>query len=200
MFEIPIFPTLIHGLDVPDEINKKLYDIIPSLKYEDQGDHPDTTDYSIQKLPELSFYIDFLHKELEEYRSKYKLHCDKLSVASMWSTKTRKGVCNNRHHHTFFYMSFIHYLTEGASTVFYDQHKECPAMWLGGVGSTNALFKPGVNIPVGSMIFFPSWLPHSVEPHQEDYDRYSIAGNVFPEGNINPIGNRSILHVSLGDG
>ena len=33
MFEIPIFPTLIHGLDVPDEINKKLYDIIPSLKY-----------------------------------------------------------------------------------------------------------------------------------------------------------------------
>ena len=132
MFEIPIFPTIIHGIDVPKDINEKLLEVITSLKFGGEGDHPYTTDSNLHKIPELDFYSDYLHKELEDHRVKEKLHCDKLSIASMWATKTGKGVYNARHHHTFFYLSFIHYLTEGAATVFYDQDKECPPMHLGG--------------------------------------------------------------------
>ena len=94
-------------------------------------------------------------------------------------------------------MSFIHYLTEGASTVFYDQDKECPQMHLGGGIGSVARFKPGVNVPVGSILFFPSYIPHSVEPHEDNYDRYSIAGNVFPNGNINQIDSHNHLCVNL---
>jgi len=197
MFEIPIFPTMIHGLDVPKDINEKLLEVITSLKFEGRGDHPLTTDSNLHKIPELDFYSDYLHKALEDHRVKEKLHCDKLSIASMWSTKTSRGVFNTRHHHTFFYLSFIHYLTEGAATVFYDQDKECPPMHLGGGIGSVARFKPGVNVPVGSVLFFPSYIPHSVEPHDDDYDRYSIAGNVFPDGNINRIDSHNHLRVSL---
>ena len=53
-------------------------------------------------------------------------------------------------------------------------------------------------MPVGSILFFPSWVTHQVEP-QEKNDRYTIAGNTFPEGHINPgrMPDRKYLNIKL---
>ena len=70
-------------------------------------------------------------------------------------------------------------------------------MMLGCGGGAEAVFQPGNNIPVGSLLFFPSHIPHSVEPHTHDYKRYTIAGNVFPEGKVDPIGDGVSLDIRL---
>ena len=72
-------------------------------------------------------------------------------------------------------------------------------MNLGEPNATSVKFSPGVNIPVGSILFFPSWVTHEVEP-QENLDRYTIAGNTFPEGSINlggPPEYRKFLDIKL---
>mgnify|MGYP001334419527 FL=1 len=197
MHEIPIFPTLIYGVDVPKEVNTKLIDVISGVKFNNTGNHPETTDPDIHLRSELKFYTDYLNEQFKILKDKNGWYCDKLTLTSMWATKTKKGVCNYRHHHPMHWFSFIHYLTEGSATYFYDKEKECPPMMLGSGGGAEICFKPGANIPVGSMLLFPSYIPHSVESHDGDYDRYTIAGNIFPEGKVEPMGDGVSLNIRL---
>tara|TARA_E500000331_G_scaffold322383_1_gene337221 strand:+ start:790 stop:1386 length:597 start_codon:yes stop_codon:yes gene_type:complete len=186
MREIPIFPTIIFGIDIPDKITSNVLDVIKTLNHTGEGNHPKTSSSDIHLRSDLKFYIDYLDNQFAEVKKKNNWMCDKLTITSMWSTKTQKGVSNYRHHHPMHWFSFIHYLTEGSATYFYDKDKETPPLMLGSSVGTEVCFRPGVNIPVGAMLLFPSWIPHSVEPHDGDYTRYSIAGNTFPEGNITP--------------
>ena len=197
MFEIPIFPTIFYGLDVPSEINERVKNIIESLDYESAGNHPDITDPKIHNRPELKFYIDYLDKEFNNLKDKNGWTCDRVTITSMWVTRASKGVFSCRHHHPMHWYSFIHYLTEGSATHFYDKDKETPPMMLGCGGGAEAVFQPGNNIPVGSLLFFPSHIPHSVEPHMHEHKRYTIAGNVFPEGKVDPIGDGVSLDIRL---
>ena len=182
MFEIPMFPTMFYGMEAPVEITENVLKIISSSEYHQDGDHY-TTGHQIHQLPELSFYKDYLDHELDKLRIKNEWTCDKLTIAAMWGTRNT-GQVVDRHTHPMFFLSFIHYLTEGSPTHFFDPTKQAPPIWIGGSCLTQAKFVPGDNIPVGSILFFPSWIPHSVEPHEENYNRYTVAGNIFPEGNV----------------
>tara|TARA_Y100000361_G_scaffold25694_2_gene20618 strand:+ start:2449 stop:3051 length:603 start_codon:yes stop_codon:yes gene_type:complete len=198
MIEIDVFPKTFFGLEVPEEINERVLGIVKKLNYSyDEAPHPLSTNTDIHKLPELNFYVDYLNKNLEEIKQKQNWVCDKISICSMWANNTTYGRSNSRHNHPMSWWSFIHYLTEGTPTHFFDHHTENPWMYMGESNPTTATFHPGVSLPVGSILFFPSWVPHQVDPNRDHISRYTIAGNTFPEGDIDPRSGRSHLKVKL---
>ena len=197
MIELSVFPKTFFGVEVPSEINDKVLDICKTLDYEyDSFPHPLTTNTNLHKSSNLDFYVKYLNSQIEEIKKRQELDCERLSISSMWANKYTENRMSHRHNHPMFWLSFIHYLTEGSSTTFYDHHSETPWMWMGESNPTQVSFKPGKNLPVGSILFFPSWVAHSVEEHIGE-DRISIAGNIFPEGSINRVGNREYLNVKL---
>ena len=200
MIELSVFPKTFFGLEVPQSINKKLLGVVSSLDFSyDNFPHPLTTNTNIHKNAELDFYIEYLNEQLSIIKERQKWSCEKISISSMWANKSTKGRNSARHNHPMSWWSFIHYLTEGSATYFFDHHAETPWMHLGESNPTAVCFEPGKNVPVGSILFFPSYVPHQVEPHFGENDRYTIAGNTFPEGSIDPdiANDRHYLNIRL---
>ena len=83
------------------------------------------------------------------------------------------------------YLSGIFYLTEGPPTVFLDpiDKREWQQFHLdGGPARDCRQFLHG---GVGGCFIFPSYMIHASVENNEDVDRYSIAFNTFPQGNLN---------------
>ena len=128
---------------------------------------------------------------LEEYRNQYQLYCEELVISMSWfnNAPARSGFGHPLHRHPMSYVSAVYYLTEGAPTAFDDpctprvydtldihMHKEMEAEW--GICDT-------IDAEPGKLILFPSWLRHFSGRQTEDFDRWTISFNAFPEGKIN---------------
>ena len=88
------------------------------------------------------------------------------------------------------YLSAVYYLTPGAPTFFEDpvtprtsdtldvfQHDMMEREWGGAAEKVDA--------EENKLILFPSWLKHYSGRQLDNYDRWTISFNVFPEGKIN---------------
>ena len=65
MIEIDVFPKTFFGLEVPDEINERVLGVVTKLNYSyDEDPHPLSTDTTLHNLPELSFYVYYLIKNI----------------------------------------------------------------------------------------------------------------------------------------
>ena len=133
----------------------------------------------------------FFQEALAEYRTQYQLYCDKLEISMEWfnHAPAGSGLGHPLHRHPMSYVSAVYYLTEGAKTAFDDpctprvydslelnRAKEMEAEW--GICET-------IDAEPGKLILFPSWLRHFSGRQMEDFDRWTISFNVFPDGKSN---------------
>ena len=113
------------------------------------------------------------------------LNCDRLVVNKAWSNKSvgESGHHLDAHRHPMSYYSGIFYLTQGAPTIFVDPlfQREWGSFYLDGTVDRELAYHGGA----GGLLLFPSYMIHASAPNNEDIDRYSIAFNTFPSGDIN---------------
>ena len=130
-------------------------------------------------------------------------HCDRIVINKSWANRSdaQSGHHHAPHRHPMSYLSGIYYLTEGPATIFVDplHVREWAQLHLDGgpvAEKTQYIFpKPG------GLFVFPSYLIHSSAPNESEINRYSIALNTFPQGEINAgAWDRSMLTVGKVDG
>lgn len=101
---------------------------------------------------------------------------------SSWININKKSNYNAAHNHPLCELSSVYYLTGGSKIVFERPNGDM-SFYLENVIESRAdttlttqyvNFQPRPNL----IIFFPSFLVHSVLPSEEDYDRISIASNI----------------------
>ena len=110
------------------------------------------------------------------------------------------------HHHAphrppMSFLSAIYYLTEGPATQFIDplSQREWAQLHLDGAPITDST--QFIHPRPGGLFIFPSYMIHASEPNFETIDRYSIAFNTFPQGNINMGGwDESMLNIEKVEG
>jgi hypothetical protein len=90
------------------------------------------------------------------------------------------------HTHPNSFISGVFYLShsnpeDGGNTLFY---KEQPSLWRKNIFSHRQGEWFRIRPEAGKLILFPSMLYHSVEPHNSESPRYSIAFNTFPTGKL----------------
>jgi len=113
------------------------------------------------------------------------LNCDRLVINKAWANKSVAGSGHHHdaHRHPMSYYSGIFYLTGGAPTVFIDPlfQREWGSFYLDGTVNRELGYHGGE----GGLLLFPSYLVHASAPNAEEVDRYSIAFNTFPSGDVN---------------
>ena len=192
MKTLKLFPTIIHKFENPYPETEKVISLIEKHNPIQRSGNWDemkikTTDGTLHLLPEFKFLIDWFKKCLNEYKEYYELDCDALDISVCWGNKSDvgKNAAHHIHTHTFSYISAVYYITEGSPTVFMDTLYSKATEQLQILWKKNREIEKEIYPEPGSLILFPSWIPHLSRPHIGLTPRYTISFNVLPVGNIN---------------
>lgn len=112
-----------------------------------------------------------------------------LRITQSWFNASNKGMWHHRHSHSNSFLSGILYLTPSGSHTWFSTE----SIWLKGGEDNHFPFMARVPHPYkdvihkypttpGKLLLFPSTLDHSVDEHDLDEPRYTIAFNTFPVG------------------
>ena len=112
-------------------------------------------------------------------------------LSNIWININGKGHSNEYHHHGFSSISGTYYVTSGSNIVF--RHplrylneffwRETILEELTTVNSSIQTYSPKPN----TLLLFPPWIDHKVEPNNNDEDRISIAFNMAIKEEIKSI-------------
>jgi uncharacterized protein (TIGR02466 family) len=192
MKSLNLFPITVFKFDNPNPQTDKVISLIE--KYNPSQKHGNweemtvkTTPGTLHLDPEFDFLIDWFHECLDQIKQYFVLDCDKLDIAVCWGNKSVPGenAAHHIHTHNLSYMSAVYYITEGSPTVFLDPY------YSKGGESIDILWKRNRDVEreiipePGSLILFPSWLPHCSRVHTGAKPRYTMSFNTLPVGDVN---------------
>lgn len=154
------------------------------------------SDYKLNAANSQTIVDDFFHSKLFDWfdscieltKSDIQIpKCITLPITICWANKTSKLQSQQLHAHGNSFMSGIFYLTdghEGGDTIFtcnnpwFEYYKWI--RWSDHLNTINFKYTP----KKGTLLLFPSYMPHRVTPVKDTNIRYSIAFNTFFAGAI----------------
>lgn len=193
-----LFPIKLYEYKLNDQLlNDQILQYLESETFLDVNSHiPDNiksyqTNHYLHQNEKYKPLINWFETCLTDYIKKEELDCDDLKMTVCWANKYPKFTQSHHleHSHRMSYVSAVYYFTEGAPTFFNDPLVQRTQNSLE-VHNNNPRQAYIEAVP-GSLILFPSWLPHGTIPHQSMKDRWTISFNTMPVGNINQNSNNS---------
>lgn len=205
MKSLKLFPTILHKFDNPNPRTEEVIKLIEKEGPVQRSGNWDemkirTTNGNLHLNKNFKFLTDWFIDCLDEYKNHYDLDCDKLEIAVCWANKSPsgKGAGHHLHTHNLSYVSAVYYVSTGSPTVFYDP------VYSKGFEQNEIIWKKNREVEreifpePGTLILFPSWIPHSSKPHFSDSNRYTISFNALPTGEVNSgIYGFPMAHITL---
>ena len=200
-----LFPSQVwrHHTDKID--NRKLENIILEKEQKDKGvtftnvGGYHSSAINLEKEKGFKCIYDYINECMEVilFENNYKLNLGILSSHG-WININRKGDFNREHVHPDCHWSGVYYVKTPANCGELRFHNPIAASSMVKSGHLLNLTSSNIktsfflnSIPLdpyeGSVLIFPSWLFHSVDPNRSNYDRISISFNidiVTPKENI----------------
>jgi len=145
------------------------------------------TTNDIQTNPDFVNMFEWFQHCIDTLHADNGWDADRVVVNKAWANRSdaSTGDHHDPHRHPMSYLSGIFYLTEGPPTVFLDPlaQREWGQVHLdGGPMEDSRLFiHPGK----GGCFIFPSYMVHCSVANHDPIDRYTIAFNTLPHGDIN---------------
>jgi uncharacterized protein (TIGR02466 family) len=184
-----IFPTTIVGYDNPNfqTTNKNIIGLLEKEAYTPEPHQPyQTIDNHLELRKEYKELYDWFDLCLEDYRRTFQYHCEKFKIILSWANKADEKGSHRMHVHPNSFVSAVYYLSENPSpTYFEDPRYQIRAGWF--VATRHPVADNVWPCPseTGSLVLFPSWLPHYTEAQPFDGLRYTISFNAIPVGATN---------------
>jgi len=192
MKTLKLFPALLHKFENPNPRTEDLISLIdkqnPVQRYGNWAEMKvKISSSNLHLLEEFNFIVDWFRECLVEYKNHYELDCDGLDIASCWANKSlsESNAGHHIHTHNFAFVSAVYYVTSGSSTVFIDPLYNKSGEQIDVCWKKNRDIEQEIAPEPGSLILFPSWLPHYSKPHTGKQHRYTISFNALPVGSIN---------------
>lgn len=185
-----IFPTFVWKGELQREsyapINRciigklnKLRRAAPSLKPGEgwQSGH------DLHTLPELHGLVSYVKTAVASVLDFLRVGHEGFEITGCWANIYAPGVAHRMHHHPNNYLSGVYYVQtqEGAETInFHDPRHQTgiirpPATVLTAENTDQVV----VRVKKGTLLIFPAWLPHSVDPNKSRKIRVSVSFNVM---------------------
>ena len=125
-----------------------------------------------------------IHDTAESVREFLKTGDGAFEITGLWANMDPKGAAHPVHSHPNNFLSGVYYVRthEGAHTVnFHDPSPPTgiirpPVMELTAETTDQVVVK----VSDGTLLMFPSWLPHSVDASGSDETRISVSFNIMP--------------------
>lgn len=195
---LELFPTSVWCIDLPIETADHwepvlLKAINDNLMQAVQPIHQQT--YStLHLLPELKKFIDWIKFSVDKELKGIGYQFDDLTLTGMWATRLSEGSYHPIHSHPNSWISGVYYPTEysgkNGDIMFYDPRPAATVIQVDvSVLGENHLNSHtfAVKRQKGRLLFFPSWLWHSVHSIYGE-DRYSISFDILPKGMLKSSG------------
>jgi len=118
-------------------------------------------------------------------KNKFKLNVD-IKIIDSWATMTKKNGYSQKHFHTHSFLSGVFYpfLKEDAKIKFYRRYVSDFWELLPEEYNINNSDSFVMNVKTNDLIIFKSYLQHEIVKYNGENNRYSIAFNVIPVGNL----------------
>ncbi len=187
-----IFPIRCWSFQASQELTETTLEAAQEIDYRSYNEDgmgaggTGTTD-DIQTLEQFRPAMEWIQKCVDTLHFDNGWCCDRLIVNKAWCNQARpdSGHHHIPHRHPMSFLSCVFYLTDGAPTIFLDpvDKREWGQLHLDGGLDGGAFHYHG---GPGGLIFFPSYMVHGSAPHYDsEITRFSMAANVFPQGDIN---------------
>lgn len=190
---VHIFPTCVWRAEVERDIRRKVNKAIlaklESIERESPGVPPDQawqTDQDMHEAPEFQELISCLGDAVRDVLDFLKVREKRFLITGGWANVGPPGAAHQIHSHANNFLSAVYYVRtgEGADTIsFYDPRIQnqviLPPVTERTPENTERIT---MKVKEGTLLIFPSWLQHSVDPNKSDTTRISASFNVmFPD-------------------
>jgi uncharacterized protein (TIGR02466 family) len=189
---LAFFPTFVWVYDVKPEdaealnaaILGKIEEAIPFYQYSTTR-HSLQTESGLHHLPDFAPLVDFAMSAAGQIVDFLEYEPGPLRITGCWGNISPPGVHHREHSHPNNFLSGVYYVKvpEGGDTInFHDPRLQAHAV-APQVKKLSTKHAASVNVTVkpGRMVFFPSWLRHSVDANLGGDMRLSIAFNIMVE-------------------
>lgn len=189
---LDLFPTRVWAVQLQencfDPINAdicRLLDRIGSSKPELESAGQWQTDQNLHESAELGGLLDVIGEVARDVCDAQTVIYDDIAVTGCWANISRRGHSHPAHYHPNNFLSGSYYVnvSPGSNAIrFYDPRPQCnlivPPVRDPSRSNPQQL---SLSVNTGSLVLFPAWLAHSVDPNSSDQTRISIAFNLmFP--------------------
>ena len=184
-----IFPTTVVGYDNPNyqTTNSKIITQLESEAYTPAPHQPyQTIDNHLEERDEYKELFDWFNICIEDYRRSFQFHCEKFKIVLAWANKSDKNGSHRMHVHPNAFISGVYYLSDNPSPTYFEdpRYQIRSGWWVATHHPINDNVWPCPS-ETGSLVLFPSWMPHYTEAQPFEGMRYTISINVIPVGATN---------------
>jgi len=185
---VPLFPVRCFNFQASSSLVEDTLEKVKKLDYRRYNEPEGVgTSNDIHTNPEFNGLHDWFQKCIDTLHVDNGWQADRIVVNKSWVNRSdaNTGHHHDPHRHPMSYLSGIFYLTEGPPTVFLDPlaQREWAQLHLDGGPAKDC--RQFIHGGVGGCFIFPSYMIHASVENLEAIDRYSIAFNTFPQGNLN---------------
>lgn len=183
LFSTPVYVTTI---DAPPEKFQQVLDYCKEMEYNrNVGQNWTSNHRDILSDPMFKEINELVRKEIDHYTKNIMMwDSNEFYITQSWLNVNPKDTEHHIHYHYNSIMSGTFYLQAGDndSIVFHRKHElSMLTMKRSSFNIWNSDFWK-VRVKTNTIVLFPSTLYHSVDKNESDYDRVSIAFNVFARG------------------
>ena len=186
-----MFPTFVWKVQVAPSVRQEIEDDVLAKLDEMRRDAGEPAPgrgwqsaQDLHHLDEFRGLVACTHDAAETVLEFLRTGDSAFEITGLWANMTPKGAAHPIHSHPNNFLSGVYYLRthEGANTVnFHDPRPQTgiirPPVTELTAENTDLVV---VKISDGTLLMFPSWLPHSVDASGRDETRISVSFNVMP--------------------
>jgi len=187
---IRMFPTVVWKFQLHEEvaaaINKTIRDRLEEMRASAPERLPGASwqsGYSLHRLDEFSDLVECIQATTQEVLSFLKIGSQAFEITGCWANVHGRGASHGVHSHPNNFLSGVYYVQtqEGADTINFHDPRVQTAIIRPPVTQLTADNTDQVVVRVrnGTLLLFPAWLPHSVDPNRSDPERTSISFNIM---------------------
>lgn len=190
---VRLFPTFVWKARLAEDVRaavnadilRALERLLPRMRGEFAAGEVWQSPHALHKLPELQRLAASIHEGASAVLDFLKIGQQSLRITGCWANVAAPGGVHPMHSHPNNFLSGVYYLQvqAGADTINLHDPRPQTAIIRPPVTELTAYNTDQVVVKVdaGTLLLFPSWLPHSVSPNGSGKQRISVSFNMmFP--------------------
>ena len=187
---IPMFPTLVGKVQLKAEMHEAVDAIILAALERMRRDAPALalgqgwqSDQTLHKLEEFRDLISCINNATKSVLRFLRIAYDAVEITGCWANVLARGAAHRAHSHPNNFLSGVYYVRThpGTDTInFHDPRNQTtiirpPVVELTSENTDQVV----VRVKNGTLLFFPSYLQHSVDANMSEEERISISFNIM---------------------
>ncbi len=184
-----MFPTFVWKADLKPEVHRPLNHSIARRLAEIMGPtelargESWQSDHALNKQAEFAGLIACIDEAAATLLDYLKVGHEGFRITGCWANVSAPGAAHRIHHHPNNYLSGVYYVRTHARADTINFHDPRPQTGVMRPPTTGLIAENAdqvvVKVKDGTLLMFPAWLDHSVDPNQSDKTRISVSFNIM---------------------